>query len=174
MTLLATSLVSRRWSAVSPSNPISSLGRRRRPPLVRLASTRFTSSLDPRPPIYPPFCVLRSVVTCIHAVPLSQTVHLSIPVHIARGRFLDQFRSRVPHHRSGPPQSLPLHSYGSYFRSCNFTFRPLLDLFSPLPTYPVRSGHALVHSFYYHRVSPVLSLSVACASGILVLKHIVV
>ena len=68
----------------------------------------FLSSLDPHLPVHPPFCVLRPVATCIHAVPPTQTVLLSIPVHIARSRFLDQFRSRVLHHRSGPPQLLPL------------------------------------------------------------------
>ena len=139
-----------------------------------LASSPLASSLDPHLPIHPPFCsFVWSSPASTRFPPLRLFFRRSL-FHIARGRFLDQFRSRVPHHRSGPPQLLRLHSYGSYFRSCDLTFRPLLVLFSPLPTYPVWSGHALVHSFYYHRVSPVLSLSVTLASSVLVLKHIVV
>ena len=48
--------------------------------LVPLASSRLTSSLDPRLPVRPPLSVLHLVAPCIHAVPLTQTVLSSIPV----------------------------------------------------------------------------------------------
>ena len=162
---------------MSPNDLVPSLGRRPRSPLASdwMLSCFQLSHFLSRPvsqSIRPSLSFVWSSTASTRFPP--QAVLSSVPFHIARGRFLDQFRSCVLHHRSGPSQVLPLHSYGSYFHSCNLTFRPLLDLFSPFPTYPVRSGHPLVHSFYYHRVSPVLSLSVTQASGILVLKHVVV
>ena len=75
-----------------------------------LASSRLTSSRDPRPDPSALLC-LCLVLTCIHAVALlsqaAPDVFRRSPFHIARGRFLDQLHFRVLHHRSGPPQSLP-------------------------------------------------------------------
>ena len=77
-----------------------------------LASSRLTSSLDPRLPIG-----IRPSVSCVWSSPASTQFPFSPRLHpmffrrssfhIVRGLFLDQFHFRVPHRRSGPPQSLP-------------------------------------------------------------------
>ena len=97
-----------------PNDLVPSLGPCPRPPpasdwiLSCFHSSRFLSRPPPRS-IRPPVSFVWSPPASTR-FPFSQAapdVLSSIPVPHCSGRFLDQFRSRVLHHRSGPPQSLP-------------------------------------------------------------------
>ena len=149
-------------SAVAPDPHLRLIG-------CCLASTRLASSLDPRLPIRPPFCVLRLVATCIHAVPL-----LSPRLHPMS--FVDP-RSTSLVVDFGTNSAFVCYTTAWVHLGCRRTLRPyrpylcFRDLIShplPIPSSPphrslpnhsIRPGRALVHLPCFPRISYALHLS---------------